>query len=249
VRRQVAFGQRPAASPQLRRLAERLRPLLPGGHFEPVPGEPGVRNIVGTVAGRKPGIVVGAHYDTLVKPRGFVGANNGAAGTAVVIEAARALAASRRPPEAPEIRFVLFDGEEPASGLPEETTDFYHAGLRGSRAYVAAHPGRTSAMILLDYVGNRGVRLPREASSNLALWAKVRAAARMVGAGATFPPESGDEQIFDDHTPFLRSGVAAVDMIDWSYPGHELSDRLDKISRASLDAVGETVVELLRSWH
>jgi hypothetical protein len=103
-------------------------------------------------------------------------------------------------------------------------------------------------MILLDYVGNRGLRLPREASSNLALWAKVRAAARTVGAGATFPPESGDQQIFDDHTPFLRSGVAAVDMIDWSYPGHELSDRLDKLSRSSLDAVGETVVRLLGSW-
>jgi hypothetical protein len=50
--------------------------------------------------------------------------------------------------------------------------------------------------------------------------------------------------ITDDHTPFLRGGVPAVDLIDWSYPGHDLSDRIDKLSRASLDAVGETVVEL-----
>jgi hypothetical protein len=43
---------------------------------------------------------------------------------------------------------------------------------------------------------------------------------------------------------FLRAGVPAVDFIDWRYPGHELSDRLDKLSPESLDAVGETVVEL-----
>jgi glutaminyl-peptide cyclotransferase len=264
VRRQVAVGQRPAGSPQLRRLAAELRPLLPDGRFEPVPGQPGLRNIVGTLPGRRPGIVVGAHYDTLVKPKGFVGANNGAAGTAVVIEAARALAEGERKegagPEgaaadgagaegdagggAREVRFVLFDGEEPAAGLPEESADFYHSGLRGSRAYVAAHAGRTGAMVLLDYVGNKGLRLPREGSSNLALWAQLRSAARSVGAGRFFPPYSG-ETIVDDHTPFLRAGVPAVDMIDWSYPGHDLSDGIDKLSRQSLDAVGETVVELV----
>ena len=96
VKEQVEVGQRPAGSPQLRRLAARLRRMLPEGRFEPVPGEPGVRNVVGTLPGTKPGIVIGAHYDTLVKPKGFVGANNGAAGTAVVVEVARALARARR---------------------------------------------------------------------------------------------------------------------------------------------------------
>jgi glutaminyl-peptide cyclotransferase len=244
VRQQVGFGQRPAGSPQLRGLAVRLRPLLPRGQFEPVPGEPGLRNIVGTLPGRRPGIVVGAHYDTLVKPKGFVGANNGAAGTAVVIEAARALAAAKAPDDAREVRFVLFDGEEPAAGLPEESADFYHSGLRGSRAYVAAHRGRTAAMVLLDYVGNRGVRLPREGSSSASLWSRLRVAARAVGAGRVFPAGVG-EQVIDDHTPFLRAGVPAVDLIDWTYPGHDLSDGLDKLSRASLDAVGESVVELV----
>jgi len=36
-----------------------------------------------------------------------------------------------------------------------------------------------------------------------------------------------------------------VDLIDWTYPGHDLRDGLDKLSRASLDAVGESVVELV----
>jgi len=244
VRQQLAYGQRPAASPQLRRLALRLRPLLPNGRFEPVPGEPGLRNVVGTLPGRRPGIVIAAHYDTLVEPKGFIGANNGAAGTAVVIEAARALAAAKPQRGAREVRFVLFDGEEPAAGLPEESADFYHSGLRGSRAYVAAHPARTAAMLLLDYVGNKGLRLPREGSSTISLWKRLRAAARSVGAEGVFPPES-DEEIIDDHTPFLREGVPAVDLIDWTYPGHDLQDRLDRLSRRSLDAVGETVVELV----
>jgi glutaminyl-peptide cyclotransferase len=244
VERQVAVGQRPAGSPQLRDLAVELRRLLPNGRFEPIPGEPGLRNVVGTLPGRRPGIVLGAHYDTLVEPRGFVGANNGAAGTAVVVEAARALQRLPRPAGAREVRFVLFDGEEPKAGLPEESRDFYHQGLRGSRAYVAQHPDRTAAMILLDYVGNRGLQLPREGTSTRSLWASVRAAAARVRAEELFPGTVGPA-ITDDHTPFLRDGVPAVDLIDWSYPGHELSDGLDKLSRRSLDGVGETVVELV----
>jgi Peptidase family M28 len=253
VRQQVEVGQRPAGSPQLRGLAEELRPLLPAGRFEAVPGEPGLRNVVGTLPGRRPGIVLGAHYDTLVKPKGFVGANNGAAGTAVVIEAARALAEAEsddassedRAADAPrEVRFVLFDGEEPAAGLPEESADFYHSGLRGSRAYVEAHGGRTGAMVLLDYVGNKGLRLPREASSHLGLWSRLRTSARAVGAARYFPPYSA-QVIVDDHTPFLRAGVPAIDLIDWRYPGHDLRDGLDKLAPKSIDAVGETVVELV----
>jgi hypothetical protein len=248
VRRQLEHGQRPAGSDRLRRLAEELRPLLPRGRFERVPGQPRLRNIVGTLPGRRPGIVVGAHYDTLATPRGFVGANNGAAGTAVVIEVARSLRRVRRPPNAREVTFVLFDGEEPAAGLPEESTDFYHSGLRGSRAYVTSHPRQTGAMLLLDYVGNKGLRLPREGSSSPRLWTAVRSAAHAVGAGRVFPPGTG-EAIIDDHSPFLRAKVPAVDLIDWTYDGHNLSDRLDKLSRRSLDAVGETVVEAVQAMR
>lgn len=243
IERQVAVGQRPAGSPQLRSLAVDLRPLLPHGHFESIPGDPALRNVVGTLPGREPAIVIGAHYDTLAKPRGFVGANNGAAGTAVVIEVARALRRLPAGANPREVRFVLFDGEEPSRELPEEAADFYHEGLRGSRAYVSAHPNGTAAMILLDYIGNRGLLLRREGTSDPRLWSRVSAAAEAVGASKFFSaaPSSG---IIDDHTPFLRKGIPAVDLIDWSYPGHSLSDRLDRLSRRSLDGVGETVVKL-----
>jgi hypothetical protein len=100
-------------------------------------------------------------------------------------------------------------------------------------------------MVLLDYIANKGLRLPREGSSDAALWARVRAAARSVGVGAVFPPTT-QTTIYDDHTPFLRAGIPSVDLIDFSYRYADgVRDTLDKLSLASLDAVGETVYALV----
>ena len=242
VRMQLSYGQRPAGSTQLQSLARRLRARLPNGKFEPLPGQPGLRNVVGTIPGTKPGIVIGAHYDTLAEPKGFVGANNGAAGTAIVLEVARTLDRLKLKPGR-EIRFVLFDGEEPPSGLPEEQNDFYSSGLRGSRAYVKAHPDRTAEMVLLDYVGNKGLTLPREANSNAVLWRALRSGGRGAGKIRYFPRGTSGGFI-DDHIPFRRAGVPAIDLIDPNYDGHALTDRIDQLSKRSIDAVGETIVAL-----
>jgi glutaminyl-peptide cyclotransferase len=239
IRRELSYGQRPAGSVQLRRLAEVLRRALPKGRFEPVAGHPGLRNVVGTIPGRGPAIVVGAHYDSEYHPKGFVGANDSAAGTAAVVELARDLRSTSRR----EVRFVLFDGEEEGPGC--SNARFAQCALRGSRAYVAAHRREVGQMVLLDYIANQGVRLPRERSSNQALWARVRAAATAVGVGAVFPP-TDQVAIYDDHTPFLRAGIPAVDLIDFSYRYADgLKDTIDKLSVASLDAVGETVFALV----
>jgi glutaminyl-peptide cyclotransferase len=239
IRRELRYGQRPAGSAPLRRLAEVLRRELPNGRFEPVTGHPGLRNVVGTLPGRAPAIVVGAHYDSEYHPKGFVGANDSAAGTAAVVELARDLRSS----SGREVRLVLFDGEEEGPGCPNARFD--RCALRGSRAYVAAHRRELGQMVLLDYIANKGVRLPREGSSTPALWARVRAAANEVGVGAVFPP-SDQVTIYDDHTPFLRAGIPAVDLIDFSYRYADgLQDTIDKLSVASLDAVGETVFALV----
>jgi hypothetical protein len=100
-------------------------------------------------------------------------------------------------------------------------------------------------MLLLDYVGGRRLSLPREGNSDPELWEAIRRAAARTGVGAVFPDRTGDP-IQDDHTPFLRAGVPAVDFIDWSYPGHTLQDGMRQISVRALDAVGETVVAYLR---
>src|SRR3954451_23790425 len=80
LRRQVELGPRPAGSPESRRLGALLKRIVPRGRYQDVPG--GLRNVIGTVHGRDPGyVVVGAHSDTKDIP-GFVGANDGASGTA-----------------------------------------------------------------------------------------------------------------------------------------------------------------------
>lgn len=241
---QVDAGPRPAGSRTLRRVAVELRDALPAGRFEDVPGHPGLRNVVGELPGPGPVIVLGAHYDTINRPKGFVGANDSAAAVGAVIVVAHALEHLQRPAGAPGIRFVLFDGEEE----PHPTSDFYRDALRGSKAYVQLHAEEVRAMVLLDYIGNKGLRLPHEGTSDRPLWDQVRSAARRVGEGAVFP-NAEETPIFDDHTPFLRAHVPAVDLIDWSWPyQHKLSDTYDKLSQASVDAVGETIVELLRTW-
>ena len=237
LREQVELGPRPAGSEASRRLGERLRRLLPGGRFQGVPD--GLRNVIGTVRGREPGyVVVGAHYDTKDVP-GFVGANDGASGTAIVTQLARTI---RRPRHT--IQFVLFDGEESPRGTPDAA--FEEEGLRGSR--VAARAFRDArAMVLLDFVGDRRLRIPREANSRPGLWRRLRAAARRVGAGEVFPPETSGA-VADDHIPFLRVGVPAIDLIDFGFPCfHRRCDDLSAVSERSVDAVGETVYELLRT--
>lgn len=236
--RQVRSGPRPAGSATSRELADRLRRALPRGAFEPVEGN--LRNVVGSLKGRRPAIVLAAHYDTKDLP-GFVGANDGASGTAVLLELARTLRRARRSADAPELRFVFFDGEE----SPDDEGDFYTSGLRGSRAYAARHAREIGALILLDYVGEKNLVIRREAGSDPALWSRLRAAARRVGAQTTFPAgETGG--VIDDHTPFTRRGIPAIDLIDFDFDCfHKTCDDLGVVSADSLDRVGETVFDLV----
>ena len=235
LREQVEMGPRPAGSATSRQLALRLRDLLPRGRFERVPG--GLRNVVGTVRGREPGyIVVGAHYDTK-EIDGFVGANDGAAGTAVVTELARTVKRPRH-----TIQFILFDGEE-APGRGSE--DFFERGLRGSR--VAARRYRDArAMVLLDFVGDKHLSIPREGYSRRGLWRRLREAAARVGVRRLFPPETAG-YILDDHVPFIQQGVPSIDLIDFEFDcWHRTCDDLSAVSEESVDAVGEAVLELVQ---
>jgi glutaminyl-peptide cyclotransferase len=239
LRHQVELGPRPAGSEASKQLAEWLRDRLPRGRLQPLRG--GLQNVVGSIPGRGKAILVGAHYDTKDIPD-FVGANDGAGGTAAVLEVARALQKARRPASAPRIRFVLFDGEE----SPDDSKDFYTAGLRGSKPYAREHARKLQAVIILDFVAEKGgMRIPREASSHIGLWKRLRTAARKVGAQSAFPDESWGP-ILDDHTPFLRRGVPAIDLIDFTFDCfHKPCDDMSAVSARALDLTGETVVQLV----
>jgi glutaminyl-peptide cyclotransferase len=237
LKRQVALGPRPAGSPTSRRLAAILKASVPNGRYQPVPK--GLRNVVATVRGRDPSrfVVVGAHYDTYDLP-GFVGANDSASGTAVVRQLARTI---KPRTVRPTLVFIFFDGEE---APPDTNVD--SEGLRGSTVAARVFK-RAESMVLLDFVGDRNLKLPREGNSNRRLWARLRAAAARVGAGRVFPPGRG-ATVTDDHIPFLEARVPAIDLIDFDFPcWHRPCDDLSVVSARSLDAVGETMVEFLRS--
>jgi hypothetical protein len=241
--RQVKLGPRPAGSAASHRLARLIRARLPRGRFEPVPGHPGLRNVVGRLPGRKPAILLAAHYDTKDTPKGFVGAEDGAGGTAAVLEVARALRREPAPRRAREVRFALFDGEE-CPGT--EDSDFLACGVRGSRAYAAAHAQDLGAMVLLDFVAQKQLSIPRDASSDVRLWRRLRSAARAVGSLRAFP-DRVQGVVEDDHTPFLQAGVPAIDLIDFDFAcWHRLCDDLTAVSERSLDRSGEAVLELVR---
>ncbi len=132
--------------------------------------------------------------------------------------------------------FVLFDGEESPGDAPDAA--FERLGLRGSK--VAARTlDHARAMILLDFVADKDLRIPREANSDAQLWARLRAAARRVGAVTRVPGRRAGRPISDDHVPFLRRGVRSIDLIDFDFPcWHRGCDDLSAVSERSLDASG-----------
>ena len=237
---QVDAGPRPAGSVTQRAVAEKLVKLLPNGHFEAVPG--GLRNIVGTLPGRMPAILLVAHYDTTDVP-GYLGANNSATGVGAVIAIAKALKSDPKALGRRAVRFLLTDGEEAPSGFE----DFYAEGLRGSKAYASAHAKELREVIVLDFIALHDELLKRDTTSDRPLWARLRSAAARSKTLAIFPDQV-QGAVLDDHTPFLRAGIPAIDLIDFDYPcWQKVCDDLSQVSKANLAKVGRTVLELIRA--
>lgn len=205
-------------------------------------GRVSMTNVIATLPGTGPGrIAIASHFDTkLFREFRFIGANDGGSSTALLLELARVL--KDRPRKA-TIELIFFDGEEAV--VEWGPTD----GTYGSRHYVdAARKAGTlqslRALILLDMVGDRDLAFRKEAGSTPWLTDIVWSAARRAGHQAHFLDES--TLIEDDHVPFLRAGVPAVDLIDLDYPAwHTASDTLDQVSARSLQVTGEVVLAAL----
>lgn len=200
-------------------------------------------NLIATLPGADPDrIVLGSHFDTkLFREFRFVGASDGASSTAALLEMGRVLAS--RPQRPFTIELIFFDGEE---AVVEWGPD---DGTYGSRHYVeAAQQAGTlktlRALILLDLIGDRSLALRRETNSTPWLTDIIWNTARRLGHQAHFIAEA--TAIEDDHLPFMRAGVPAVDLIDLDYPAwHTADDTLEQVSANSLQVVGDVVLAAL----
>lgn len=253
VRQLVAIGPRPSGSAALEKTRQYIKSQLaasgiavteqafdaetPLGRFRMV-------NLLARIPGKSADrILFGGHYETkLYRQFHFVGANDGGSSTAFLIELGRVLKARQN---RFTVELAFFDGEEamlPDWGRGDHTY--------GSRHYVSAARAAGTlagvrAMILLDMIGDRDLRIMRESASTPWLTDLVWAAARRLKHQAIFVDES--TAIEDDHVAFLEAGVPAVDIIDLDYLPywHTKDDTLDKVSARSLQVVGDVVLEAL----
>jgi glutaminyl-peptide cyclotransferase len=206
-------------------------------------GEVSMANVIATIPGKRPErLVLASHFDTkLYREFRFVGANDGASSTAALLELGRVL--KQRQNEF-TIELLFLDGEEARMTEWRGLDNTY-----GSRHYVeAARKDKTltslKALVLLDMIGDRDLKVRRDANSTPWLVDSLWAAAAKLGHSGTFSNEL--TTIEDDHVPFLRAGVPAVDIIDLENPTwHTPQDTLDFVSARSLQIVGDVVLAAL----
>jgi len=252
LKRQVAFGPRPSGSAPLKATREYILAQLKGAGVatrqdafvaRTPAGEVSMANVVATIPGRRPDrIVIASHFDTkIARDFKFVGANDGASSTAMLLELARVL---QGPPRDFTIELLFLDGEEAVNWDWQGADNTY-----GSRHYVeAAQKAGTltgvKALILLDMIGDRDLLVRRDSNSTPWLVDLVWAAAARAGHRATFSNEL--TTVEDDHVPFVRAGVPSVDIIDLDNPTwHTAQDDLEHVSVRSLQIVGDVVLAAL----
>ena len=189
-----------------------------------------VNNVIAEIPGRErpdEWIIIGAHLDSWDYG---TGAQDNGSGCAMVLEAARAIAAMSPPRRS--IRFALWGGEE--------------EGLLGSAAYVKAHHGELAKCIAVLNTDN-GAGHPRgwkvEGRTDLAEAMKSISDTLLTGLGAG---EHSMSTTFDtDHGHFMLEGIPALDLwVDMAHYGevhHKSSDTFDKVDAHDL-ASGSAVV-------
>jgi glutaminyl-peptide cyclotransferase len=176
--------------------------------------------------------------DPVNKQKPILGADDGASGTATLLELARVFHAQK-----PNIRVELLfvDGEDWG---PNDDKMYLGA------IHFAENPGlyKPDYAILLDMIGAKDLLVYREISSQQLhpdLNDKVWQDAAELGYPGNFPNLT-KWQISDDHDTFNAHGIPAIDLIDFDYAfWHTLQDTPDKCSPQSLLAVGSVCEKVI----
>jgi Zn-dependent M28 family amino/carboxypeptidase len=214
-------------------------------------GKRAMANIYGIVEGTQPGVIMlSNHYDTkLFTGFEFVGANDSGSTTGWMIEMARTLGPTR---EGRSVWLTFFDGEE-SVGEWTATDSLY-----GSRHFVQqlTEEDRISeihTLINVDMIGDCLLGIHQDAGSPQWLRKLVWAKANELGYGKHFLA-FGQGNIEDDHVPFRKANVPALNLIDFSYGGtmvehrqnwHTPEDTIEKVCWGSLQVVGDVIYHVL----
>lgn len=205
-----------------------------------------MNNIIAKIPGRSGQIVaLTGHYDTkLMADMAFVGANDAGSSTGFLLEMARVQCGR---PRKHDLYLVWLDGEEAMRDWSAQDS------LYGSRHLAAKWKadgtlGRIKALINVDMIGDGDLSVVHEWNSTPWLRSLVWDTAASLGYSKHFPKQNG--AIEDDHMPFIREGVPALDLIDFEYGPqnswwHTEQDTVDKLSAQSFQVLGNVLVKVL----
>jgi len=262
----VKFGPRPLDSANHKNVEDYIDARLKGDDVEddrftadtPVGRFP-VHNIIAKYPGTKDGIiVVASHYDTNYPLRGtsYVGANDGGSSSGLLLELANQLRSKKR--DGYSVWLVWDDAEEAmkpdgSGGLPEEMP-FMDDSLYGITHVAEKWQAdgtlkKIKAFLLADMIGDADLNVDRDLNSTPWLESVVYESAKRLGYQSHF--FGRDNQVSDDHLPFMKRGVACADLIDFMYGynnvfWHTPQDTVDKLSPKSLQIVGSVILETMR---
>lgn len=268
VQQQLDFGARIPGTPGHRAMAEWLDSLAQAHSHQAVvdrwnhiTAAGDTLELVNVLARFNPGaanrILYLAHWDTRPVSDGpnssdhaaaVPGANDGASGVAVLLGVMDALQADP-PPQLLGVDLLFVDGEDFGDFGPPRVDV-----LLGSTRYAGNVPPaeRPSFAVVWDMVGASGLRIGQESLSLVAasdVVSRVWGAAAALGYGHVFVQETIGA-VTDDHVPLIDVGIKAIDVIGLPYQyWHTSEDTFDKISRESLEAVGNTAVAVVRSMQ
>jgi Zn-dependent M28 family amino/carboxypeptidase len=176
----------------------------------------------------------------------FVGANDGACTSALLLEVANKLRGQKL--DGYSIWLVWDDGEE--SMKQEWNTEDALFGTRhlAQKWQQDGTAKKIKALMVLDMVGYKDLDILREQNSAPWLEDLLYQAASKFGYQSHFFNQKASVE--DDHLPFAKVGIPVADIIIGPYGyndsfHHTTEDTLDKLSPRSLQIVGDTVMEAI----
>jgi glutaminyl-peptide cyclotransferase len=248
-RQAVALGPRPDGSPAIAKLRALIKSQLAkygckvssDAFTSKTPDGPlQMENIIAKFPGTSGrAIAISGHYDTKKLP-GFVGANDAGSSTGVLLEMAAALDGR---PRKDDVYLIFFDGEEAVRDWSDDDS-LYGSRHLAEKWTADGTNARLKALINVDMIGDKNLRVLWDENSAASVRKLVWDVADSLGYSSSFP--RNPTSVADDHLPFLKAGVRAVDIIDFESQStfwHTPQDTIDKLETRSFDIIGAVLMK------